>query len=254
MTTLLKSGDRGPDVTRLQQLLNDRGQPLPPSGVFDEETLAAVLDFQEQNLDPEGHPLAVDGRVGPLTLWSLTHPKPPAGPLRGVDLGQLPPPGSGGSAKGRAALGVALDELRQGAGEVGGDNRGPWVTKYLAPSGLAEGNAWCAAFVSWCFLRAADDQKPAMPFPYQVGARKLLRAFRDKGWARGPGDGYAPVPGDLAFWWREQRQGSLGHVGFVYEVKDGIVYTVEGNRSPKVAGFHHVLGRMEQLLGFGHVP
>jgi hypothetical protein len=252
--TTLKLGDHGPDVTLVQQLLNGRGQPTPVNGFFDQETLAAAMDFQQQNLDPEGHPLAVDGQVGPLTRWSLTHPKAPAAVLRAVDFSVMPPPASGGSAKGRAALEVARGELSQGAGEVGGDNRGPFVKKFLAPAGLSEGQPWCAAFVSWCFFHAAGDQKPAMPFAYQAGARRLLRAFKAAGWAHGPGEGYVPVPGDLAFWWRERPDGSLGHVGFVYEVKDGIVYTVEGNRSPKVAGFHHVLARMEQLLGFGHVP
>jgi hypothetical protein len=254
MMTLLKPGDHGPDVTRLQHLLNDRGRTTSVNGIFDEGTREAVLDFQEQNLDPEGQPLVVDGWVGPLTLWSLNHSKPPAAILRAVDFRQMPALASGGSAMGRAALEVALDELRQGAGEVGGDNRGPSVKKYLAPAGLSEGQPWCAAFVSWCFFHAAGEQQPAMPFAYQVGARRLLRAFQPRGWTHGPGEAYAPVPGDLAFWWRKQPEGSLGHVGFVYEVKDGIVYTVEGNRSPKVAGFHHVLGRMEQLLGFGHVP
>lgn len=254
MPTLLALGDSGPAVTDLQQRLTARGYPTPVTGEFDAETEEAVRDFQEANLDPEGQPLVVDGKVGPLTRWSLLHPKPAAAPVRAVDLSQMPPLDAGGTVRGRAALAVALDELRAGAGEVGGDNRGPWVKKYLAPAGLGEGAAWCAAFASWCFFRAAAEKKADMPFGYNAGARRLLRAFRDKGWAHAPGAGYVPVPGDLVFWWREQRVGALGHVGIVYDVRDGIVYTVEGNRGPKVAGFHYVLGRMDKLLGFGQVP
>jgi hypothetical protein len=33
-----------------------------------------------------------------------------------------------------------------------------------------------------------------------------------------------------------------------------MVYTIEGNKSPRVQGFSYVLSRIEKLLGFGHVP
>jgi len=48
--------------------------------------------------------------------------------------------------------------------------------------------------------------------------------------------------------------GWQGHIGLVHSVKDGMLYTIEGNRSPRVQGFSYVLSRVEQLLGFGHVP
>ena len=38
------------------------------------------------------------------------------------------------------------------------------------------------------------------------------------------------------------------------QVTDSMLYTIEGNRSPRVQGFSYVLSRMDQLLGFGHVP
>jgi hypothetical protein len=47
--------------------------------------------------------------------------------------------------------------------------------------------------------------------------------------------------------------GWQGHVGLVHQVKDGMLYTIEGNRSPRVQGFSYVLSRMDKLLGFGHV-
>jgi hypothetical protein len=55
------------------------------------------------------------------------------------------------------------------------------------------------------------------------------------------------------FWWRVQLQGWQGHVGLVYQLKDGMLYTIEGNKSPRVQGFSYVLGRMEKLLGYGHL-
>ena len=51
--------------------------------------------------------------------------------------------------------------------------------------------------------------------------------------------------GDLIFW--------KGHVAIVHQVRDGMLYTIEGNRSPRVQGFSYVLTRMEKLLGFGHL-
>ena len=59
---MLALGARGIAVVRLQELLRRAGaMDLKPSGVFDEATHAAVLDFQR------AHQLETDGRVGPFT-------------------------------------------------------------------------------------------------------------------------------------------------------------------------------------------
>ena len=196
----------------------------------------------------------IDGKVGPLTWWSLNHPKPDVQPVSAIDYAQLPLPKLGGSKIGRAALAAAIDELKAGACELGGNNSGPWVKKYLTPAGLDEGNSWCASFVSWCYLQACGVAIPKMPFEYCPGARQLLSEFRDKGWAQNPQSGYQPTPGDIVVWWRVQLSGWQGHVGLVHQLKDGMLYTIEGNRSSRVQGFSYVLSRMDKLLGFGHVP
>jgi hypothetical protein len=195
----------------------------------------------------------IDGAVGPLTLWSLTHTKPTLQPVSVVDFTVMPKAEAGGSERGRAALAVAIGELDAGAGEIGGDNRGAFVKKYLAPAGVPEGSSWCASFVCYCLLTAGGGTAAQMPVPYCPGARKLLAEFQTKGWAHEPGSGYSPVPGDLVFWWRVRADGWQGHVGFVYETRDGYLYTIEGNHSPRVQGFSYVMSRMDQLLGFGHV-
>jgi hypothetical protein len=82
----------------------------------------------------------------------------------------------------------------------------------------------------------------------------MLKKFRDRGWAHQPQSGYEPKPGDIVVWWREKLAGWRGHVGLVHQVRDGMVYTIEGNKSPRVQGFSYVLSRIEKLLGFGHVP
>ena len=249
----LQRGDKGPAVRELQKSLTFLGFTVKVDGDFGAKTQQAVRAFQATHVDAEGHPLTVDGKAGPLTWWSLTHPSPAAAPSAVVDFRQMPPTSAGGSGRGRAALQFAISELKLGAGEEGGNNRGPWVRKYLQAAGLGEGEPWCASFVSWCYLQGAGS--PAgMPFPYCPGARKLLQEFKDKGWARGPGEDYAPVPGDLVFWWRVKADGWQGHVGFVYQLLDGRLYTIEGNKTPKVQGFSYVFSHMDQLLGYGHVP
>ena len=247
----LMKGDRGAAVRELQRLLNSKGYPVQLDGDYGPATYKAVRAFQAQNLNQHGQPLVIDGTVGPLTWWSLTHAKPKIEAASAVDYSKMPLKAAGGSKIGRAALAVAIKELNAGAGEVGGNNRGVWVKKYLKPAGLDEGNSWCASFVSWCYLQASDGE---MPFAYCPGARALLKEFRDKGWAKGPDSGYGPLPGDVVVWWRVQLAGWQGHVGLVHQVKDGMLYTIEGNRSARVQGFSYVLSRMEKLLGYGHVP
>jgi hypothetical protein len=249
---LLKKGDSSPRVREVQELLVAKGFLTDEeiTGVFDSETHLAVRTFQSQNLDANGRPLTVDGGVGELTWWSLHNPKPFLPTVSAVDFRQMPPASAGGSAPGRGALAAAISELQAGAGEVGGNNQGPFVAKYLnnrAPLG----SPWCAGFVSFCFSQAGNAN--GMPFVYTVGARNVLHQFRKKGWASKPGT-YTPVPGDVVVWWREQPTSEKGHVGLVYELRDGFLYTIEGNKSPKVQGFSYVFSRMEKLLGFGHVP
>jgi hypothetical protein len=68
MAALLRRGSKGPDVSRLQQLLNQKLTPSPElavDGDFGEKTLAAVRAFQLQ------HDLDPDGVVGPKTWGEL---------------------------------------------------------------------------------------------------------------------------------------------------------------------------------------
>lgn len=249
---VLKKGDEGKAVRDLQRRLAERGYPCDASGVFDALTVRAVKAFQAQNLDQHGQPLVVDGEAGPLTQWSLAHPKPFIETPSAVDYTVMP--AAGGSRIGRAALAAAINEIKQSAREIGGDNRGPFVRKYFKPAGLGEGDSWCAAFVSFCFYAASGEDAAAMPFPYTLGARAVLAEFKRRGWAQAPDSGYVPVPGDIVVWWRVSLTGWQGHIGLVHSVKDGMLYTIEGNRSPRVQGFSYVLSRVDKLLGFGHVP
>lgn len=61
----LKMGSKGPDVKRLQELLNKKGYQLKVDGDFGTLTQAAVKNFQRV------HSLTDDGVVGPLTWGKL---------------------------------------------------------------------------------------------------------------------------------------------------------------------------------------
>lgn len=248
----IKKGDKGSKVRDLQRLLRKRGLIVEIDGEFGAATYAAVRAFQSENMDQHGQPLVVDGKVGPLSWWSLTHLKPDLEVPSAVEYDVMPPARLGGNALGRRALQVAIEELKAGACEIGGNNCGKWVSKYLAPVGFAEGQPWCASFVSWCFLQACGGDKVRMPFPYSSSARGMLSSLKKRNWAYGPDSEYAPRPGDLVIWWRVQADGWQGHVGLVHQLRDGMLYTIEGNRSTKVQGFSYVLSRVDKLLGYAH--
>ncbi|MBI4869439.1 MAG: CHAP domain-containing protein [Candidatus Wallbacteria bacterium] len=241
---VLKRGTTGKDVTRLQKLLvEDWGFEIDVDGNFGLKTLAAVKQFQAGHHDPSGAHLVPDGIVGELTWRALEgrraltpQPPPPAAPVRRAGISGL-------------AMKAALTELAAGAGEVGGNNRGEWVRKYLRPTGLPEGNPWCAAFVSWCFLQAVGGETTAMPFRYSAGARDIFRQGKSKGW-----EVDSPEPGDLMVFWRESLSSGKGHIGFVEAIGNGFVQTIEGNKDPRVGRFQYVLGRIERLVGFIRVP
>jgi peptidoglycan hydrolase-like protein with peptidoglycan-binding domain len=166
MLTFIKRGDTGPEVKELQHLLNRKGYPVTIDGIFGNQTYRGLCAFQSKNLDQHRQPPVVDGKAGPLTWWSLTHPKPVVENYSAVDYTKMPPEDKGGSEKGRLA----------------------------------------------------------------------------------------PVPGEIVIWWRVSQTSWQGHTGIVHQLKDGILYTIEGNRSPRVQGFSYVLGRMEKLLGYGKIP
>jgi Putative peptidoglycan binding domain len=93
MSLLLKKGDRGEQVGEVQTLLVEKGflTDEEVNSTFDQETYRAVRAFQSQNLDENGQPLVVDGKVGELTWWSLHNPKPSLTPPSAIDFTEMPP-------------------------------------------------------------------------------------------------------------------------------------------------------------------
>jgi len=75
--------------------------------------------------------------------WALENEVEVIAPPTGVDIRKLP--ASGGSELGRAALAAAIGQMKAGAREIGANNSGRFVEKYLA--GIVDTPAnWCAGF------------------------------------------------------------------------------------------------------------
>jgi CHAP domain/Putative peptidoglycan binding domain len=249
--TLLKKNSTGSEVQKLIKRLASLGYlPAGKTGsVFDHLTLAAVKAFQSSHIGPNGLPLKVDGIAGPLTQFAISValgelPEPPNMSLPTPLINQMP---SGASRVGWNALQIAKAEMAAGAKEIGGDDKGPYCKKYLAVTGLGEGYDWCAAFVSYCFK---EGNPGAMPYKATAGARATLTAFKDKGWEYKATFENSPLPGDIIVWWRGTPNGWKGHVGIVSGYANGIVHTIEGNKTSKVDHFSYVFGQIDKLLGF----
>jgi hypothetical protein len=120
---------------------------------------------------------------------------------------------------------TAADVIRVAKAEAGyheGYANGHWnnIEKY-APQvpGLewAQGQAWCATFVSWCAMKAGA----ADLFPRTASCDVAGAFYRNAGrWSDYPAIGAQVFYGSIS---------DLNHTGIVYAYDDTYVYTIEGN-------------------------
>jgi hypothetical protein len=215
----LLNGSTGPDVAAVQRRLNERGcGPVAVTGTFDVATARAVKTFQARFPDAMGQPLVVDGKVGPITwevLFGVTPAAAPATPSLAT-----------------AALVVAATEVDTMEAPAG-SNRGPKVDQYVSSVGLdpAGRNPWCAAFVYWCFSRAAADNGVGNPV---IKTGSVLTHWRRAGEAGVHRIAAADAMGTPAlvqpgFVFIMDYGGGVGHTGFVEQVTGGRLITIEGN-------------------------
>lgn len=251
----LRKGDEGDQVVLLTEKLAAVGLLDRVLHVFDETVELAVKAWQVHNVNSKGRKLTVDGIVGPAT-WGSFNADPEAVFKEAVpdDFYNIP---DGGSETGRVALQIGLQEMWNGAREIGKNNAGPFVEKYHQREDASELQwSWCAAFVCWCYKEACKHLGVDMPFDYTGGAQNLYNQFKKKGWAYDAGEDNPPRPGDICVWWRGKTRSWQGHVGIVWGYNNGLVYVLEGNvgRFPaRVRVFDYELENMSQLIGFGRV-
>lgn len=219
---LIKAGSTGDPVNTVQRRLVERGcGPLEETGDFDAATTRAVKLFQARFPDVDGRPLKVDGVVGPIT-WAALFGREIA---RGPDTAVAPLL--------RAALRVANGEI--GVMEVPpGSNRGPKVDEYLRAVRLeptAGSFPWCAAFLYWCFDRAAEGLARPNPLVRTAGVLDHWRKAQTLGVQRvltadAAADPERVQPGQIFIL---ATGGVTGHTGLVEEVANGRLTTIEGN-------------------------
>jgi hypothetical protein len=104
--------------------------------------------------------------------------------------------------------------------EIGGNNHGPEVERYLAFCNAHAGDPWCASFVSWCIDQAATQLGVCYQFRKSAAALALLH--------RNPNLIIQQPEAGCVF--VIDHGDGKGHTGFVGAVNgDGTISTIEGN-------------------------
>ena len=126
--------------------------------------------------------------------------------------------------------------------------------KYARDIGVGNGAPWCATFVNWCFIKAANgDKKKAKEV--LCGATTQLCRDNQNIWKKAGRLDMKPQPGDVVFF----MNGS-SHTGLVIAVKGNTITTIEGNTSPNkfnrdggcVAQKTYNYKTCHRISGFGH--
>ena len=108
-----------------------------------------------------------------------------------------------------------------------------YIGNYADHPGWNQYTPWCACFLSW----AADQKKASIDGdpPRFANVDTGMEGFQKSGKWRNPNDEKnKPIPGDYVFFdW--DGDSDPDHVGAVLCVKDGYLYTIEGNSGGKVA-------------------
>lgn len=195
-------------------------------GRYGPATEQCVKDFQQAFM------LEVTGEVDPATYKALVRPM--------HDALQAPAPLPPAATLSSTALDCARLHLAQGAQEVGGNNRGPWVRLYLRgqqrPLGAGVRVAsWCAGFVSTMLEQAAATLKRKSPLAYHTDCNKLAAQAKQCGMFRkGEHVRFDAIPPGTVILIRRTPQ-RWHHTGIVSEARPTTVETIEGN-APHVSG------------------
>lgn len=122
---------------------------------------------------------------------------------------------------------IARNEI--GVSEVPpGSNRGPVVEEYLNGVGLGPGNAWCAAFVYWCYDQASAKLNRENPLVRTAGCMEHWRNTRGVKIKSADAINNPSLikPGAIFI---INSGGGKGHTGIVTGIRAGYIQTIEGN-------------------------
>lgn len=228
----------------------------PPAGPTPPSELPGSFAGEDTPIEPADHNL----NVGPHELLD------PLPPVLSFDTEPLP-----AGELGKKIVAIAQRELARGVKEVYVDGKpgnfdtgecikkyfveGPrwkadtWESRKLARGGI--GDAWCAAFVSYCWRAAHDSYQLALPISLSASSGELFAQAQKTGRFI-PRDG-VPSFGDIVFL---GSGSSPGHVAlFESKSSDGTITIIEGNAGAncdQLCRSHLIPGkpRYERLMGF----
>lgn len=164
-----------------------------------------------------------------------------------------------GSYDGRYALLELLSTQYGSEGEIkGAADDGPqyfsewYIGSYESNPDWNSDTPWCACFLSWAAAQLPDGTLERVPRFAHVNAG--IAQFRDQDGTYGSwlesGDG-TPIPGDFVFFdW--DGDSDPDHVGAVFLVRSGRVYTIEGNSGGMVRVRSHKL-EDSCIMGYGRL-
>ncbi len=109
------------------------------------------------------------------------------------------------------------------------------------------GYAWCAAFVSWCQFQAGV---PAEIDCSEVSCPRMINEVLKPQGLYKDAKSYTPLIGDLVFFKSSSSNAVSSHVGLVIGIKDGYIYTIEGNAGQKVGRHKYAVGD-SYIVGYG---
>lgn len=131
------------------------------------------------------------------------------------------------TARAQKAVNVALSQV--GVRENGNSNNSAEVNKYRF--GKANGNPWCASFVSYCYGQGQGNNNKST-FGFTESSQSIKNQAIKAGKYSTKASGYKPQVGDLAVWTYDNNS---GHVGIIASINnDGSFDVVEGNCDNKV--------------------
>ena len=144
-------------------------------------------------------------------------------------------------------------------GEILPENTSPYkyfsewyIDRYEGHPGWNKNTPWCACFLSWAAAQQPGETFDGAP-PRFAKVDDGMASFQNGKW-RNPNDEVnMPIPGDYVFFdWDGDRDPD--HVGAVLCVKDGYLYTIEGNSGGKVAVNRYPLSNSsvdKRIMGYG---
>ncbi len=161
---LVKQGQRGHNVRRIQEWLCLNNEAVAIDGDFGPATKAGLKAFQHRV------GLADSGILTSATFAALVKPM-----TRAIEA-----PSSLPKDLGAAVVRVAKLHLKQHPREVGGQNCGPWVRMYM------DGNEgypwpWCAGFVSFIIRQTSVGLNRSVPLPKTYSCDVMAQNAKARG-------------------------------------------------------------------------